>query len=185
MSKSCFHLQGQLLAFVIKDGYKVKYLRLAVGDRERWIKLPKKVSATLDPRLAPGCWLDVSGTQKLEKTGKLELKAQTVELAQTAAPRPCPASPATPAPTKILLCGKSSCQKRGGKDLCQALEQNLRDRGLDDRVQIKTTGCLKNCKQGPNLILLPDKTHYRRVQAREVPTIVEKHFTPQPISASH
>ena len=62
-----------------------------------------------------------------------------------------------------MVCQKSDCMKRGGKAVCQALEAALSDRGLEDQVTIKGTGCMKNCKAGPNLVM-PDKTRYSRIQ---------------------
>ncbi|BDI17312.1 hypothetical protein ANSO36C_31140 [Nostoc cf. commune SO-36] len=82
-----------------------------------------------------------------------------------------------PAKTKatILVCQKSDCMKRGGKALCQALEAALSDRGLEDQVTIKGTGCMKNCKAGPNLVM-PDKTRHSRIQAAQVPALMNQHF---------
>jgi (2Fe-2S) ferredoxin len=65
--------------------------------------------------------------------------------------------------------------KRGGKALCQALESELRNSGLADSVTIKGTGCMKNCKAGPNLVM-PDKTRYSRIKAEQVPMLIDKHF---------
>ena len=75
----------------------------------------------------------------------------------------------------ILVCQKSDCMNRGGKTLCQALEATLSDRGLEDQVTIKGTGCMKNCKAGPNLVM-PDKTRYNRIQAAQVPALIDKYF---------
>ncbi|NET16123.1 MAG: (2Fe-2S) ferredoxin domain-containing protein [Okeania sp. SIO1H6] len=47
---------------------------------------------------------------------------------------------------QILVCQKSDCQKRGAGKVCQALSEALSDRGLQDQVTIKKTGCLKKCK---------------------------------------
>ena len=33
-----FQVVGQFLGFVLKDGYKVKYLRISVDKREYWFK---------------------------------------------------------------------------------------------------------------------------------------------------
>jgi NADH:ubiquinone oxidoreductase subunit E len=76
----------------------------------------------------------------------------------------------------ILVCQKSDCMKRGGKALCQALESELRNSGLEDSVTIKGTGCMKNCKSGPNLVM-PDKTRYSKIQAEQVPALIDKHFS--------
>jgi len=65
--------------------------------------------------------------------------------------------------------------KRGGKALCQALEGELKNCGLQDNVTIKGTGCMKNCKAGPNLVM-PDKTRYSRIEAGQVPALINKHF---------
>jgi (2Fe-2S) ferredoxin len=56
------------------------------------------------------------------------------------------------------------------------LQAALGDRGLENEVEIKATGCLKQCKAGPNLVVMPDKTRYSRVQAEEIPELIDKHF---------
>ena len=72
------------------------------------------------------------------------------------------------------MCQKSDCCKRGAKQVCQALEKGLCDRGLEGEVTIKGTGCMKDCKAGPNVII--NKTRYSRIDATEVPDIINKHF---------
>ncbi len=78
--------------------------------------------------------------------------------------------------TKILVCQKSDCQKRGAGGVCKALENALNARGLEDQVTVQGTGCLKQCKAGPNIVLMPDKTRYSRIAPKEVPAIIDKHF---------
>lgn len=77
---------------------------------------------------------------------------------------------------KILVCQKSDCQKRGGAAVCKALENALNSRGLEGQVTVQGTGCLKQCKAGPNIVLMPDKTRYSRIKPAEIPAIIEKHF---------
>ncbi|ACK73574.1 iron-sulfur cluster-binding protein like protein [Gloeothece citriformis PCC 7424] len=179
-----FNAVGQLLDFIIKDGYKIKYLRVNIENREYWIKLPKDLRQDLDPAIMPGCWVEVNGFGKLcSKTGKLKLKAE--EVRPTSAEQvkePCPkVEECNKAKTKkatasILVCQKSDCWKKGGKAMCQAIETCLRDNGLTDKVQVKLTGCLKRCSKGPNMVVLPDKTNYTRVRPDEIPILLEKHF---------
>ena len=78
---------------------------------------------------------------------------------------------------KILVCQKSDCQKRGGAAVCKALENALNARGLEGQVTIQGTGCLKQCKAGPNIVLMPDKTRYSRIKPAEISGIIDKHFT--------
>lgn len=77
---------------------------------------------------------------------------------------------------KILVCQKSDCQKRGGAAVCKALENALNARGLEGEVTVQGTGCLKQCKAGPNIVLMPDKTRYSRIKPAEISAIIDKHF---------
>lgn len=173
-----FCLEGRFIEFVIKDGYKLKGLLLGTYDGEYYVKLAKNLRYNFDWRLQPGTWLQVVGEKKCDrKSGKVALKAERV-MASTGH---ISAPTQTKAPQKkatILMCQKSDCMKRGGKTLCQALEAALSDRGLEDQVTIKATGCMKNCKGGPNIVM-PDKTRYSRIQADQVPLLMDKHFAPR------
>ncbi|MEH1838731.1 MAG: (2Fe-2S) ferredoxin domain-containing protein [Nostoc sp.] len=186
VSEFCF--EGRFIDFVIKDGYKLKGLMLRTHEGESYIKLAKHLRAAFDLRLPPGTWLQVVGYKKHDlKDGTVTLKAERVMAArsdmriQMATPVQEPPSidnaKVKPAKTKatILVCQKSDCIKRGGKAVCQALEAALSDRGLEDQVTIKGTGCMKNCKAGPNLVM-PDKTRHSRIEATQVPALMDKHF---------
>lgn len=77
--------------------------------------------------------------------------------------------------TCILVCGKSDCCKKGGRAIINSLQAEISDRGLDEEIVIKPTGCMKRCKAGPNVVM-PDKTRYSKISAKEIPTILDKHF---------
>lgn len=180
-----FDWVGQLLDFVIKDGYKLKYLRLAVTGREYWVKVPKPLRAELDPAIVPGNWLAVRGwASRCRKTGKLKLRAESI--VRVGAPAgeavmvPLRSLPETPPaarkPAKVLVCTKSSCRKRGAEAICAALQADLQARGLTEAVEIRTTGCLKACKHGPNAVFMPGKARYGSLQPSQIPPLVAKHF---------
>lgn len=176
---SAFSLEGRFLGFEFEDGHKLKYLRLATSEGELTIKLAKHLRVSFELRLIPGDWLEVVGEKKLDsKTGELKLKAERVIPATASQDQISVKALAKPAKTKtsILVCQKSDCMKRGGRAVCQALEAALCDRGIEGQVTIKATGCLKQCKSGPNLIVMPDKTHYSRIQAAQIPALIDKHF---------
>jgi (2Fe-2S) ferredoxin len=56
------------------------------------------------------------------------------------------------------------------------LEASLEEKGLKEAVNIKLTGCLKQCKKGPNVVVMPDKKHYSQVAPQDVPSLIERHF---------
>jgi len=78
----------------------------------------------------------------------------------------------------ILVCQKSDCRKRGGEEIAIALEEQLQELGISDQVKIKKTGCMSRCKHAPNVVVMPDKTRYTRLDPEEVPQLIEKHFAP-------
>ncbi|NJN11478.1 MAG: (2Fe-2S) ferredoxin domain-containing protein [Richelia sp. RM2_1_2] len=178
-----FCLEGRFIDFVIKDGYKLKGLLLGTSEGERYIKLAKHLRVAFDLRLPPGTWLQVVGERKYDtKTGEVKLKAErvmaarrSVEIPEEVQTIPTEKPKEKSVKKNILVCQKSSCMKRGGQKLCQALAASISERGLEDQVAIKGTGCMKNCKAGPNLIM-PDKTRYSKIQAEQVSTLMDKHF---------
>jgi (2Fe-2S) ferredoxin len=194
---SDFCLEGRFMDFVIKDGYKLKGLQIWTADGECYIKLAKHLRFAFDLGLPRGTWLQIVGKKKHELgTDKVTFKAERVMAARqdvenetiTQMGMPSPIShqqkpssisqgntKSSKSKSTILVCQKSDCAKRGGKGVCQALEAALSDRGLEDQVTIKGTGCMKNCKAGPNVIM-PDKTRYSRINAAQVPAVMDKHF---------
>lgn len=188
-----FELNGCFLGFAAKDGYKLKYLRLSTDAGEYCIKIPKDQRSTLYRSLQPGMAIQVSGycefclkkgttkfkaTYIMPSTSEQPQSGSTVRLPKEAvdeAPKVEKSAEKSPKKANILVCQKSDCCKRGGRALVQALQTELSDRGLTDQVAIKPTGCMKQCKAGPNLIM-PDKTRYSRIHASEVSALVDKHF---------
>lgn len=190
-----FCLEGTFRHLVIKDRYKLKGLVLATDEGEVYVKLAKHLRIAFDWRLAIGTQLKIWGTKKYYlKSGEIKLKAEQIRSANPQlqvnainesakkASNPVVASPGLASKsakkdkkTTILVCQKSDCMKRGGKALCQALATAISDRGLEGQVNIKGTGCMKKCKAGPNLVM-PDKTRYSRIQAKQVAALMEKHF---------
>ncbi|MBE9167774.1 (2Fe-2S) ferredoxin domain-containing protein [Pleurocapsales cyanobacterium LEGE 06147] len=193
-----FNFVGQLIDVVTKNDNQIKYLKLSAANKEYWIKVAKEIREDIRQIVTPGCKLQVRGKQKRNiKNIKVKYKAYAVELVNeeqgkevnsqplTVLDSRCPMSDVL-LPTasqnslkpaaKILVCKKSSCWKRGGEKVCQVIEAMRRDRDLGDKIQIKTTGCLKRCKQGPNLVIMPDKARYSNVKPQQVPLLLEKHL---------
>jgi (2Fe-2S) ferredoxin len=176
---STFRLEGRFVGFVGDLEEKPKRLRVATAEGERYIKLSKELRSSLREVLEPGDWIQISGEQKYKyKTGELKLKAfqlkLTAPIQQERVFQPPVAAPRTKA--CVMVCQKSSCRKRGAGEVCQAVTESLRDRGLEDQVAIKGTGCMKQCKSGPCVVFMPDKSRYTGVVPKEVPTLIEKHF---------
>ena len=174
---STWQLEGRFLGFVLED-CRPKRLRLMTTDREYCIKLAKQLRASVGATLIPGTWIQVWGEKKINyKTDIPKLKAYRISTTSPGQAEPTlPAKPSHPANATILVCQKSDCMKRGGKAVCQALEATLRDRDLTDQVTIRGTGCMKQCKAGPNIVFMPEKARHSRVSARDVVALVDEQF---------
>ena len=188
--EQAFILEGRFLGFLFKDGYKVKYLKILTNNREWLIEVSKPLRKEIALDLPVGEWVKVSGRQKYSSKYPVpKLKADAVAPVNpgqsTADPqRLTSAAPAPKAPLptagKILVCGKSDCWKRGGKAVCAALKEELSDRHLDGQVSVQTTGCMKHCKAGPNIVVMPDKKRYSRIRPDDVNDVLDAHFAPAP-----
>lgn len=176
-----FQVQAQLIGFVIKEGNKIKYIRVSISELEYWIKPEKELRETLNTAIAPGTSLQITG-QSEWKSGKLKLKAHQIKVLEPQKPlsQTITESPVKPNKACVLVCQKSTCWKRGGQEVCQAIKNTINDQGLTEQVQVKLTGCLKQCKKGPNVVVMPDKARYSNVRPQEISTLFDKHFTAVP-----
>lgn len=181
---SKFSLEGEIREAIAKEG-KLKYLKIATTEREELVKLSKDLRRNLPPVAIPGSVVRVRGEKELNpKKGQVKLTAYSLVLAnQTGASAEGGVvvegdfqARKSKKKAKILVCKKSDCNKRGAGGVCKALEAALSDRGLEEEVTVQKTGCLKKCKAGPNIVMLPDKERYSKIDPEEVPELIEKHF---------
>lgn len=77
---------------------------------------------------------------------------------------------------KVFVCTEGKkCPKRGSGDVCQAFAQAISEQGVDQAVTVKGTKCLKLCKGGPGVVVMPAKVRYGRVTLDEASEIVAQH----------
>jgi (2Fe-2S) ferredoxin len=214
-----FYLEGEFLGVCAIDGYKLKYLRLRTADRDVIIKVPKELRAGLVYKLAIGDCLRCEGIQKdwkfkasaIEKVVRVAspvlscfhgrgTRPEQAAAENRSAPlarfslgeaMPTIAAPENKPKVKILICQKSHCHNNGGKEIYSALAEQLNSHDLNDSVTLKSTGCLKCCKQAPNLVVLPvgttarltpkaessplgNRSSYRNVRISQIPAIISK-----------
>ena len=77
--------------------------------------------------------------------------------------------------THVLVCGGTGCKASEGEEIRQRFNTLVREYGLEDEVQVVTTGCFGFCEMGPIVKLLPDKTFYVKVSAADVDEIIKEH----------
>jgi NADH-quinone oxidoreductase subunit F/NADP-reducing hydrogenase subunit HndC len=72
--------------------------------------------------------------------------------------------------------GVPSCAASGSLAVLERIDREIQARGLDNEVQLTTSGCMGLCDEGPVAVVYPAGVWYRRVQASDVPEIVDSHL---------
>ncbi len=75
---------------------------------------------------------------------------------------------------EVAVCCGTGCQAYGAKDVVAAFQEEIKKQGLDDKVEIKPTGCHGFCERGTLVLMHPEKQLYQRVKPEAVAEIVEK-----------
>ncbi|HUT32546.1 MAG TPA: NADH-ubiquinone oxidoreductase-F iron-sulfur binding region domain-containing protein [Planctomycetota bacterium] len=74
----------------------------------------------------------------------------------------------------LSICYTTGCRALGGVRVREAIERELRERGLCDRVALQETGCRGFCEAGPLVVVGPAGILYVRVAPEDVPEIIER-----------
>ena len=72
--------------------------------------------------------------------------------------------------------GVPSCTVSGSSAILECLDRQIQSRGLDNEVQLTTSGCMGLCDEGPIMVVYPAGVWYKRVQPSDVVDIVESHL---------
>jgi len=76
--------------------------------------------------------------------------------------------------TIISVCGGTGCLACGCEAVLGSLRTELKQSGLENKVEIKVTGCPGPCEWGPLMTIYPEKIFYIKVSPRDVPVIVDQ-----------
>lgn len=76
----------------------------------------------------------------------------------------------------ILVCGGTGCRASASTQIITRLEECLRDKNLEDEVQVIATGCFGFCEKGPIVKIMPDNTFYVQVKPDDAEEIVNEHI---------
>lgn len=71
---------------------------------------------------------------------------------------------------------KGSCAESGRQTLFDALRDLVQERGLQDRVMVNRTYCLKHCSRGPAIAVQPDNVWYAAVSPEDLAEICASHL---------
>ena len=76
----------------------------------------------------------------------------------------------------VLVCGGTGCTSSNSQKIIEAMEAEIKAKGLENEVQVIRTGCFGLCALGPIMIVYPEGCFYSEVKIEDVPEIVEEHL---------
>lgn len=75
----------------------------------------------------------------------------------------------------LLVCGGTGCKASESEKLFHNLRHEILEKGLENEVQIITTGCFGFCEKGPIVKVMPDNTFYTQVKPDDAMEIIAEH----------
>lgn len=76
----------------------------------------------------------------------------------------------------LMICGGTGCIASGTLKVRDALDSELKKRGLENEINVVLTGCNGFCAQGPIMTVFPDGIFYEKLTVNDIPHLVEEHF---------
>jgi len=74
----------------------------------------------------------------------------------------------------ITICCGTGCRAYGAEEVASQFIDEKENRGLNDEIEIKSTGCHGFCERGPLVVIHPKKIFYQHVTKNDVGEIIEK-----------
>jgi len=75
----------------------------------------------------------------------------------------------------LLVCGGTGCRASESEQLFHNLKKEITEKGLENDVQVVTTGCFGFCEKGPIVKIMPDNTFYTQVRPDDAIEIIAEH----------
>ena len=74
---------------------------------------------------------------------------------------------------KLCVCCGAGCISSGSEEVLKKLQEEIITRGLENEVEVISTGCMGPCNQGPLIKCLPEYTMYQKVDCSNIAKIVQ------------
>ncbi len=75
----------------------------------------------------------------------------------------------------VFVCTSYDCSGFGSEEIQELLDRGIKERKLSD-VKMTKSGCLKECEDGPIVVIYPEGVWYSRVLAEDVDEIIDSHL---------
>ena len=76
----------------------------------------------------------------------------------------------------VSICAGTGCQSSKSLKIKEKIEALIKEKGIEDKVSIVTTGCHGLCALGPVMQVYPEGMFYTNIKLDDVEKIVEEHL---------
>ncbi|NQT72834.1 MAG: 4Fe-4S binding protein [Chloroflexi bacterium] len=77
----------------------------------------------------------------------------------------------------ITICAGSGCIASGSPKVADAFIEELKNQGLQDKIDLRQTGCHGFCEKGTLVVIHPEHICYIQVQPEDIPEIITETIT--------
>ena len=78
--------------------------------------------------------------------------------------------------SNVLVCGGTGCTSSNSGEIINALEREIKAKGLEKEVEVVKTGCFGLCAEGPIIMVQPGNYMYTQVTPEDLDAIWECHI---------
>ena len=72
----------------------------------------------------------------------------------------------------VTICSGTGCHAYGSEEVYESFVSEIRKNSLQDKVDIRRTGCHGFCERGAIVVIFPEEICYLRVKPDDIPEIV-------------
>lgn len=78
--------------------------------------------------------------------------------------------------SQVLICGGTGCTSSESMEILRAITSEIKERKMENEIEIIRTGCFGLCELGPVVIIYPEGAFYSKVKVEDVKELVEEHL---------
>lgn len=72
----------------------------------------------------------------------------------------------------ITICAGTGCQATGALEVVEKFRQEIRDHHLEEKIEVRASGCHGFCERGPLVVIRPQTICYTNVETKDIPEIL-------------